>query len=522
MILKSSGKRIAGFFKTYRAPLLSGALFAISYIPFPPWAAVFAFVPLWWFVFQQKNLKQVLIGAWLCQFTGALIGFNWVAYTIHTFGQMPWTAAVGGLLAFCAFSNIFIVIACGVWFFLVRLSPAPLPTPFRLILFPLLFSLFHSLIPMLFPWNMGYVWLWAGLPLFQTAEIWGFRFLNTLIYVFNLLFLILYKHRLDPTGKKALISAAVLFVSLNIFGFYLKRRLTQPNAVLKTILIQTNIGQFSNIKGSGSTGPRKAFFITKELSYKGLLKSRQHKDRSNVDFILWPEGAYPYTINKARAPLRLKQLIKKLRIPLITGGMGKDHRGYSNSLFIFDREGEMLKPVYDKTKLLAFGEYLPQPFRLSFVKKLFPYFQGRFVQGKNPAVQQLEKVLLGLQICYESLFDGITRKMALDGAQILINVTNDSWYGSWQEPWQHLTMSLARAVEVRRPLLRATNTGISTVIQSDGTVMKRSPLNKPWSHFYEVPYSKNPPATFFMGWGFYINELFLLLLTLSVFYRRKN
>ena len=515
VISKFSGRRVRDFFKTYRAPLLSGVLFSTSYIPFPPWAVVFAFVPLWWFVFRQKKLKTVLIGAWLCQFVGAFIGFNWVAYTIHTFGQMSWVTAGAGLLLFCAFSNIFIVIACGVWFFLTNRGPIALPAPFRLILFPLLFSLFHSLIPMLFPWNMGYVWLWAGLPLFQTAEIWGFRFLNTLIYVFNLLFLILYKHRWDSTGKKALISAAVLFVSLNIFGFYLERRLTEPDTFLKTILIQTNIGQFSNPKDSRFSSPaKKAFFITKELTYKGLLKSRQHKDRSSVDFILWPEGAYPYTINKAQSSSRLKQLVKKLRIPLVTGGMGKDHRGYSNSLFIFNREGDLLRPVYDKTKLLAFGEYLPQPFRFPLIKKLFPYFQGRFVKGESPAVQQLEEVFLGLQICYESLFDGITRKMALDGAQALINVTNDSWYGSWQEPWQHLAMSLARAVEVRRPLLRATNTGISTVIQSNGTVMEKSPLNKPWSRFYKVPYSKNPPSTLFMGWGFYINEIFLLLLAL--------
>ena len=132
-------------------------------------------------------------------------------------------------------------------------------------------------------------------------------------------------------------------------------------------------------------------------------------------------------------------------------------------------------------------------------------------------MQELEGTLLGLQICYESLFDKITRRIAQEKAQVLINVTNDSWYGSWQEPWQHLVMNLARAVEVRRPLVRATNTGFSTVIQSDGTVMKQSPLNKPWVYLYEIPYDENPPTTLFMSWGFYINELFLFFLALAGF-----
>ena len=490
-------------------------------------------VPLWWFVCHQKNLKAVLVGAWICQFIGTLIGFNWVAYTIHTFGQMPWIVSILGLLLFCVFSNIFIVAACGAWFILVNKSPVSLPVPFRLLLFPLLFSLFHSLIPMLFPWNMGYVWLWTGLPIFQTAEIWGTRFLNTLFYIFNLFFLILYRHRWDSTGKRALTSAVVLFVFLNIFGFYLKHRLPDTDAQLKVMMIQSNIGQLKDLEGelfNTSYFPpslkkrikspiRRSRILTKELTYRGLIKfKRQYKERADVDFILWPEGGYPYTIDKSQTHIPyLTRLVKRLKVPLITGGIGRDHKGHSNSLFIFNREGELLKPVYDKIKLLAFGEYIPFPFQLSFFKKLFPYFQGRFISGRNPAVQKLEEAFLGLQVCYESLFDGMTRRMAKEGAQALINVTNDSWYGSWQEPWQHLVMSLARAVEVRRPLLRSTNTGISAVIQSDGTVMKQSPLNKAWVHFYEIPYYKNPPTTFFMSWGFYINEIFLFLLTLAGF-----
>ena len=369
--------------------------------------------------------------------------------------------------------------------------------------------------------------------MFQTAEIWGARFLNTLVYVFNLYFLVLYKHRWDSTGKRALTTAAVLFVSLNIFGFYLKQRLPDRNSQLKVMMVQSNIGQLKDLEGDLSNvtyfppslksrvknPARRARILTKELTFRGLIKfRRQYEKQTDIDFILWPEGGYPYTINKSQTRIPyITRMVKKFEVPLITGGIGKDHRGHSNSLFIFNREGKLLKPVYDKVKLLAFGEYMPGPFQLSFIKKLLPYFQGRFVPGQNPAVQELEGKLLGLQICYESLFDKITRRIAQEEAQVLINVTNDSWYGSWQEPWQHLVMNLARAVEVRRPLVRATNTGFSTVIQSDGTVMKQSPLNKPWVYLYEIPYDENPPTTLFMSWGFYINEFFLFFLALAGF-----
>ena len=511
--------RTAGFLKTYRAPLLSGVIIGTGYMPFPPWSALFMWVPLWWFILHQKSLKSVLMGAWLCQFSATLIGFNWVAFTIHTFGQMPWAMAIVGLLLFCAFGNLFIPLAGGAWFLLTKRSPVPLSVPAQLILLTVLFSLFHSLIPMLFPWHTGYIWLWSGLPAFQTAEIWGFRFLNTLLYVFNLCFLILYKHQWDSIGKKALLAVALLFVCLNAFGFYLKRRLPKPDSTLKVLLVQSNIGQLSRNQRA-----EQAWFTMKELTYRGLIRfRRQYKTRENIDFILWPEGTYPFRINKKDTQVpRVSRLIKRTKAPLVTGGTGRDHRGHSNSLFIFNREGELLKPVYDKMRLLAFGEYLPAPFRLPLIRRLFPYFQGRFVPGERIGLQKLENVLLGLQICYESLFDQGAVETARRGAHVLINVTNDSWYGAWQEPWQHLTLTAGRAVEVRRPLLRATNTGISTVIQSDGTLMKRSPLNKPWTQFYEIPYYSEPKSTLFMGYGFYINEVFLLLFSLMGFLWRRE
>ena len=514
--MKSFFKSVISFIKFYFLPLLSAVLIGTSYIPFPFVGLFVAWIPLWHFIFKQKNLKQVLIGAWLCQFFTTLIGFNWLSYTIHHFGQMPWIASFLGLLIFCSFANIFMVIAAGLWFVLVKKKAS---IAFQLLLFPILFSLFHTLTPAIFPWNMGYTWLWMKLPAFQTAELWGFRFLNTLFYVFNLLFWIVFKHKWDKTGKQALAGILAIFVALNILGVYLKKRLPPSDKKLQVLLVQHNIGQLLKLQKKVKDPPAHAYFRLKELTYKGLIKNwKTYTSSEKIHFVLWPEGAYPYVVPKHISKTkRASALIKKIKIPLITGGTSRGKQGYGNSIVVLSRKGEVLKPIYNKSILLAFGEYMPGIFSLPLFQKLFPYFQGRFMPGAEPGIFRLEGTTIGFQICYEILFDFHVRTLAKKGAQILLNVTNDSWYGSWQEPWQHLYMSLARAVETRSPVIRGTNTGFSTVMQANGTVMKISPLNKEWFHLYTIPYLEKPKTTLFMSWGFYINEIFLFFLSLLSF-----
>ena len=126
---------------------------------------------------------------------------------------------------------------------------------------------------------------------------------------------------------------------------------------------------------------------------------------------------------------------------------------------------------------------------------------------------------------YEGLFDWFTRGLANKGAQIIFNVTNDSWYGPWQEPYQHGWMTLARAVEVRRPLVRSTNTGISTVALASGEIMTLSPIFEEWQHLFEVPYVSDPAPTIFMSWGYWLipTVLILVLLGLPLLdFRRKR
>jgi apolipoprotein N-acyltransferase len=112
------------------------------------------------------------------------------------------------------------------------------------------------------------------------------------------------------------------------------------------------------------------------------------------------------------------------------------------------------------------------------------------------------------QICYEGLFAYFSRDLANLGAQVIVNVTNDSWYGAWQQPYQHFYMTLARGIEFRRPVLRVTNTGISSVVLASGDILQRSPIYQPWTDVYHVPYVKNPSPTFYQEW-FYLLPILL-------------
>ncbi len=109
-----------------------------------------------------------------------------------------------------------------------------------------------------------------------------------------------------------------------------------------------------------------------------------------------------------------------------------------------------------------------------------------------------EKAKIGGQICYEGLFDEFSALQQKKGAQILINITNDSWFGYPFEPYQHMYMTLARAIEVQRPLVRVTNTGISTVILPNGKVFDHSPRNQEWFNTYEIPFASTPQPTFYV------------------------
>ena len=512
----------------YSLPLLSGFLIGTSFIPFPPWALFFCYVPLWSFALKQNQLKPLCIGGWLSQFVGTMIGFSWVAYTIKEFGFLPWTLAVPGFLIFSGFANLHIPLALFFWFIsrkkLNKIKSSPAFRPLLiLLLLPLYFALSMEYYPMIFDWHFGYTWLYIKWPAAQTAEIWGFQFLNTLTLFSNMLFLFVFKNfRLNRTGiKKALLTWILCFGGLSFYGQYLKTRWPKPDQTARVLVVQPNIENLSKLYKKSKIDPRP--FVLSQL----INETKKHFEdplSSHIppDFILWPEGAYPYRIKYGNPKKRenfAQRYARKWKTPIVLSATGENNKKISNSLFVFNEKGEMVQLPYNKTILLAFGEYLPGE-RWLPIHKWLPYYNQSFQKGTGEyKVLNLNGTTLGFQICYEGLFDFFTRDLAKQKAQILVNVTNDSWYGSWQQPWQHLYLTLARAIEVRRPLIRATNTGLSAFVSAKGEITHLYDLNKKMSGIQKVPYysRQKEQQTTFTLWGYYINQFFLWSLLIGLF-----
>lgn len=482
-------------------PLLAGFLVATSYIPFPPWAALFCFVPLWLFWLRETSVRRVLIGSWLAQFVFCAIAFHWIPRTVHDFGGLPWAAGAAALALFAAFGHLFFVLA-GLLFAVLRdgfrLSPGA-----QRALLPFVTAACWASVPTLFPWNLGYPWLAARLPAFHLAEFAGFEGLGLLTLILNLLLLTAWERRRERSGARLLAGAAGLFLLLNGAGWLASRGLPPPDATAKILVVQGNVA--SGEKAAAETREDARIAVLKrylELTRRGLSQAD-----GPPDFAVWPETAYPWPLEPQTMGLGpalvLREFARGHGLALATGAPGAEAGGgrRTNSMAFLGPDGGLADRRYDKTRLLAFGERLPLAGAFPEIRRLLPR-AGDFAPGPGPGIRRLSGIRIGPQICYEGLFPGLSRESAAQGAQLFVNVTNDSWFGTWAEPRQHLYMTMARGIEYRRPILRATNNGITAAMTADGTFLPVSPQGVEWVHLYEVPFRREPGPTFYQAFGY--------------------
>lgn len=503
--------------------IVTGILVGTSYIPFPAWAIFFCFIPLWIVWLNSKSAGEIFWYGFVAQFTFSLIGFNWVAYTVHEFGHFPWPLAIVTLFLFCAFANLHVPIAGWLWFQTQKHLQFGIGAQISLLV--LISALAERNFPMIFDWHFGYTWLWMGFPAFHLADIIGFSGLSTLGYLANGVWLWAFlRYRLQKPYLKWAVSVPILFVGLNLAGYFHGKTWRSTDAKVHALMVQANIGNQEKLLSEVGAAYRNVVvdrFV--DLTKKGLSQF------PNTGFIIWPETAFPEPIEESRLifgyATRLKQELQIFGVPLITGAYSfhEKSRKITNSFFMLSAAGEWIDTPYHKSTLLAFGEFIPGAEWFPKLKTWLPEVAD-FARGDGPTVKKFqlnsgETIFLGAQICYESLFDSFSRNLARKGAEMIVNLTNDSWYGTWEEPYQHGYMTFARAIEVRRPLLRSTNTGITGIMLATGDLLELSPLAKPWAYGYEVRYLKNPPLTLFSRWGYYLIPavLFCALLGLIVY-----
>jgi len=199
---------------------------------------------------------------------------------------------------------------------------------------------------------------------------------------------------------------------------------------------------------------------------------------ADADIIIWPEAAIPFFLERApNWESWLNTQVESWQTPLLYGGLkltGKQTA--QNGLFALDPQAETAlfrRDFAGKHHLVPFGEYVPS--WIPFLHTLVPEI-ANFKPAEDNGVIQARGISYGALICYESLFPEEARSRVRGGAQVLVNVTNDAWYGTTPAAWQHFQAARMRAVETGRYVLRAANTGITAIIQPDGVVAAA----KPW------------------------------------------
>lgn len=507
------------YLKKYSLPILSGILVGTSYIPFPAWALLFCLAPLFYFWYKSESYKEIFWGSWWTQFILNIIGFHWV-YTVSVeFGHFPKFMGVLCVILFGATAHLYFCFSAVVWFYLKKkLKPNLFIQAF---LMWILFCIFQKYTPCIFPWHLGYPWLFHNLPGAQIGDWIGFEGLSYLSIGFSVILAFGFFHKISRNLSIA--SVVFIFGFINLVGYLHQKNLNPADKTFPLIIVQGNIGNTEKMYAEHGRGFQQAI-IQKylDLSREALQKF------ANAKLLVWPETAVADHLDSLfkEQPnnVLLRNFLQNQKVYLITGAYHEEifAKKVFNSIFLLDSNGQNFNQIYSKQKLLIFGEYVPLSKYFPQVLKWLEIFE--FGRGSGAVALQLEDVKFGPQICYEALYPLISKQSADLNAQILINTTNDSWYGAQVEPFQHLYMTAARAVEFRRPLIRATNTGISTVVDSNGALSSTSSQNSEWYGFYEVPYSSQVETTlyqkFFYQWDIFL-FLTLGLLIVSCLFRKK-
>jgi len=451
--------------RQYVVPLLAGAGLPLAFSPvdfFP--LAVFMPAILFYFWLQSSPRQAFIIGYLFgVGFFGA--GVSWVAVSFYRFGSMGMALSVAATLLFVLFLALFPAL---LGWISRRYFSALGERRYLLLLVPALWVFFEWVRGWIltgFPWlNLGYsqtdsllVGVVPVLGVYGTSWVVA---LSAGLLVYALV---------SKNRSRVIALATLLTVWLAAGGLAQVTWSEAKGTPLTASLIQGNVPQ--NIKWQpDQRGP------TIELY------TRLSSDRWDRDVIVWPETALPAYLHQAQS--FLENLVSKGHenggATLLTGlpvMSGQDDSQYYNGVVRVgvDAAGEVSTQVYRKSHLVPFGEYIPFKSVLGGLLDILQVPMADFSRGaaKQPLLEVGDNKI-GMSICYEDAF-GEEVIRALPAASFLVNVSNDAWFGDSFAPHQHLQMARMRAVETARPMLRATNNGVSAVIDHRGKLLATSP-----------------------------------------------
>lgn len=300
----------------------------------------------------------------------------------------------------------------------------------------------------------------------QGADITGAYGVSFVIILANVFFYELWSARRGLVSRawaRALVPAVIL-AAWFVYGAVRLAEDPGKSGAMKISLVQGNIPQ--EIKWAAS--------LRDDIFEKYRLLTQIAALKQSPELIIWPETAFPDYLVAGENDAPLQELARETRTPLLVGSIRLAGMRYFNSAVLFDAAG-VPSGVYNKLHLVPFGEFLPGRRRFPWLVKILPiedFTAGRRYKMFSLVNRAGEQVEIGVLICFEDIFSDLASTFVRRGADVLVNITNDAWFGDTSSPYQHLASSIFRAVENRVYVARAANTGISCVIDDAGRMQE--------------------------------------------------
>jgi len=465
----------------------------------PPWRSVFAWfglVPLLWAVLHptvaegQRPLRRAFLLAYFSGFLWYCGNCYWIYHTMLMYGDLSPVVSVLLLVLFSAVLGLYF----GLFGMCLALTSRAKSTKWALAAAPFLWVALELAAARItsVPWDqLGYSQVdnaFVG----QLAPWTGVYGISFVLVFFNSAFARLL---LLGAGRHRTVSIAWPFFWSIVFFSCVFRDPPKPKPSAIAVLIQPNldVGADINWPADEWNAHMAQFGEFAEETCKSFIQGIPQTGAPTVvpqcpippvrpDLVVWPEAPAPFEEPDPRFEHAGSSIARAVQAPLVVGTIGMDYSADPpewhdyNSALVIGADGERVGR-YDKIHLVPFGEYVPFEKLLFFARKLTGRV-SKFDRGATRKAFLLNGHRYGVFICYEAVFADEVRHFAQLGAEVLVNISDDGWYGDTSAPWQHLNMARMRAIENRRWLLRDTNTGVTAVIDPYGRVRQSIPRHQ--------------------------------------------
>ncbi len=451
--------------------VLGGTLYFLSFAGIDIWPLAFVcYVPFFFALYKQPTKRATWIGL-LAGVVMGVGGFYWLQTMLLTFSGFPFVACAFFTLVVCTFQ-------AGRWAMMGWLFSRTTARGW-----PLMLSFAAAFVTSELTYPLLFTWYFAGsihkVPVFtQTAELGGTILVGLGLLASNIALseALLSKFEKRPLVRARVVGPLVALALALVFGAWRIRSVDARVAAAPSVrvgTVQANMG-LNEKRSQFAEGLKRHMDATASLRERG------------AEMIVWSETSAMTPVYEKNTAVAMKRTLAEIKLPAIVGAVLyrddpiRDHVYYNTALSV-DANANVTGR-FDKTYLLMFGEYLPLGETFPILYQWSPN-SGKFTPGKT--LDPLKIIQGGAEhrvttlICYEDIIPSFTRDAVNKGdPEMLVNITNDAWFGDSTEPWEHLALAKFRAIEHRKYLIRSTNSGVSAIIDPVGRVLSNTETMK--------------------------------------------